>query len=221
MSMLIQGQKRTSWENMSLDERLLAECKPGDPLILHLYEWQRPSLTFGYFMRLEDLLNIERLNAHGIDYARRPTGGGVIFHIWDVAFSIIVPSDHPFYFENTLECYGAINGGVKKAISKVVSNLDLLSFDPKGTGASNHFCMAKPTIYDVMLGGRKVAGAAQRKKKNGLLHQGTISVEIPDFDLLKELLLDQSVVEQIQMNTVALGTKALISESLVAQFLEN
>ena len=42
--------------------------------------------------------------------------------------------------------------------------------------------------YDVMLEGRKIAGAAQRKTKKGFLHQGSISLVLPSQELLKTIL---------------------------------
>jgi len=216
--MLIEGEKRGALENMVLDEKLLNNCKKGDDLILHLYEWQRPSLTYGYFIKIGELLNLEKLAELGIDAARRPTGGGVIFHIWDVAFYIIVPNDHPFYLANTLDCYNAINSVVKAAVSKLLkeSSLELLPEEPTQVGG--HFCMAKPTIYDVMLGGRKIAGSAQRKKKNALLHQGTISIQMPDFELLKEIILEDAIVDQMALTTFALGIeKRAMQEALISE----
>ena len=53
---------------------------------------------------------------------------------------------------------------------------------------ADYFCMAKPTIYDVVYQGRKIAGAAQRRRKNGYLHQGTISLAFPQMGLLNEVL---------------------------------
>ena len=46
--------------------------------------------------------------------------------------------------------------------------------------------MAKPTQYDIVYKGKKIAGAAQRKKTQGYLHQGTISLAAPQIDLLQE-----------------------------------
>jgi lipoate-protein ligase A len=49
---------------------------------------------------------------------------------------------------------------------------------PQGRGYSSH-CFANPVRADVIVNGRKVAGAAQRRTRAGLLHQGSIQ----DVDL--------------------------------------
>lgn len=71
--------------------------------------------------------------------------------------------------------------------------------------ACSRFCMARPTKYDVMLHGRKIAGAAQRQKKNGFLHQGTISLKAPSMDQLESWLLRGSrVLEAMRSFTFAI-----------------
>ena len=64
---------------------------------------------------------------------------------------------------------------------------------------AKHFCMARPTIYDVVYQGRKIAGAAQRRRKNGYLHQGTISLALPQPELLNDVLLFQKDVINAMM----------------------
>ena len=56
--------------------------------------------------------------------------------------------------------------------------------------------MAKPTQYDVVYKGMKIAGAAQRKQRQGYLHQGTISLSLPKMELLSDLLLSKKEVLQ-------------------------
>jgi lipoate-protein ligase A len=51
-----------------------------------------------------------------------------------------------------------------------------------------NFCMARPTQYDVVSGGLKIAGSAQRKTRRGYLHQGTISLAPPDVAFLQTIL---------------------------------
>src|SRR4029077_16539069 len=42
------------------------------------------------------------------------------------------------------------------------------------TSKNSDACFANPVVSDVMESGRKIAGAAQRKTRSGLLHQGSI-----------------------------------------------
>jgi lipoate-protein ligase A len=47
---------------------------------------------------------------------------------------------------------------------------------PQGRGYSRHLCFANPVSADVMIDSRKIAGAAQRRTRAGLLHQGSIQL---------------------------------------------
>src|SRR5580692_6228766 len=90
-------------KNMQIDADLL-ESLAEEP-ILHFYEWEKRSITYGYFVKPEELLHLENLKRHGIDHARRPTGGGIVFHLWDLAFSVLIPSSSPHFSQNSLENY--------------------------------------------------------------------------------------------------------------------
>jgi lipoate---protein ligase len=174
--------------NMRFDEKLLLELDAkGDP-ILHLYQWDGPSATYGYFIDPSEYLNLDKTRDHRISLARRPTGGGIIFHIWDLAFSFLLPSKHPRFSLNTLDNYRFVNEAVLEVMKdylKLSEPVELISGDMPGT---SHFCMAKPTIYDVVYQGRKIAGAAQRRMKNGYLHQGSISLAQPQVEILQDVL---------------------------------
>ena len=130
--------------------------------------------------------------------ARRPTGGGIIFHLFDLAFSVLVPAGHPSFSKNTLDNYAFVNRAVEKAVKALLNEKDsshLLATDPIAEDKrAASFCMAKPTIYDVMIGDRKIAGAAQRRKKQGYLHQGSIAIAPPDLDYLREILIKSDKV---------------------------
>src|SRR5262249_49694531 len=140
--------------------------------------------TYGHFIAPSQFLNLSAMADLGLDLAQRPTGGGITFHLSDLAFSMLIPASHPGYSANTLANYAFINHLVAKAIKEfmhlskepLLLPIEPALSDPKAA----HFCMAKPTKYDLMLDGRKVAGAAQRRTKFGFLHQGTISLALPD-----------------------------------------
>ncbi|HEY5260153.1 MAG TPA: biotin/lipoate A/B protein ligase family protein [Rhabdochlamydiaceae bacterium] len=192
--------------NMRMDKELLETLE--DAAILHLYDWERPSATYGYFVDPHKLLNVAKAKALGFDLARRPTGGGVVFHAWDLAFSVLVPETHPAFANNTLDNYAFVNRAVLKAVERFLKTEAPLNLTPADAPALDadcgRFCMARPTKYDVMLNGRKIAGAAQRRMKQGYLHQGTIALTLPD-EMLKEVLIDGTRVwEAMHLNTYPL-----------------
>jgi lipoate-protein ligase A len=186
----------TAEANMLNDLRLLENLAESSVPILHLYQWAKPSATFGYFIKPENHLDLQKIARHSIDLARRPTGGGIVFHIWDLAFSFLMPSHHPAFSFNTLDNYAFVNRAVLEVVHTYFSlTPEMIVQDGNLIGADcQNFCMARPTQYDVVYQGVKIAGAAQRRRKQGYLHQGTISLAVPDLSLLKEVLLSKEDV---------------------------
>lgn len=196
-------------KNMALDYALLEELGSRKNPLLHLYDWETDSATYGHFIDPSEWLNENEVSKKQLSLAKRPTGGGLIFHQWDYAFSVLIPSTHPFYTTNTLENYAFVNHCVAKSIRRFLQMQeipDLLQEEPvEETPASKHFCMAKPTKYDVMYNGRKVGGAAQRKTKEGFLHQGTIALLVPDPVYIASITKEGSLLSKaMQRNTFPL-----------------
>jgi lipoate-protein ligase A len=179
---------------MSLDAKFLAELT--DRPLLHHYDWATPSATYGHFIDLKKFINLEKASFHHLSFARRPTGGGIVFHIWDLAFSFLMPATHPLCSLNTLENYQFVNQIVLEAVQEYLSLSPTLipSHAPSHGPTCSNFCMARPTIYDVVHNEMKIAGAAQRRTKQGYLHQGTISLAFPHLGLLKDILLSQEEI---------------------------
>lgn len=197
--------KKTAKENMAIDLSLLESLKIDDDPILHLYDWSHPfSATYGHFLQPEKIFNDTKL----LDLAKRPTGGGVLFHTWDLAFSVLIPRNHNGYSEDIMKNYKFINDAVLIAVKKFLQSegpMHLLPEDPIALDEyAQFFCFAKPTKYDVMFGGKKIAGAAQRRKKNGFLHQGSISIAMPSIAFLESIVPKNSrIIEAMLLHTFA------------------
>jgi lipoate---protein ligase len=190
-------------EVMAKDSALLSQISQNQVPMIHFYEWKTPCLTYGYFTDPLRHLNGENLERYGIEMARRPTGGGIIFHLSDFAFSILIPSKHPFFSSNTLQCYRCINEKVAQAVeecclySPTLFESDHHVKEPCGT-----FCMERATIYDLIFEGKKAGGAAQRKSRNGFLHQGSLSLTMPPFEVLQEVFIDgEQKIASIRQNS--------------------
>lgn len=194
---------------MDKDADLLRHLQSSSQPRIHFYEWDRPCLTYGYFTDPTRYLDSSALNHHQIDMARRPTGGGIIFHLTDLAFSLLIPSSYPGLSVNTLDNYALVNRRIAKAVQQFTSHSfkpTLLTEEWGCEMAECHgFCMAKPTQYDLVIQGKKVGGAAQRRTKQGLLHQGSLSLALPPVSLLQNVLKnEESVVSAMQQHSFCL-----------------
>lgn len=169
-------------DHMERDTFLLDEARHA----LHFYSFSKLSATFGYFIRPDE--HLTPLGLETLSLARRPTGGGLLFHAFDFTFSLIVPSSHPYFQLNTLDAYHAINTTVARAVKDVFAKEVLLSTQEKCGKVL--FCMKRPTPFDLTLGGKKVGGAAERKTKKALLHQATLSLLPFDRTLISPFLIE-------------------------------
>lgn len=199
-------------ENMRIDRDLLLNLREDSAPILRFYSWKNLCATYGYFLNPQDHINPEAITH--LELARRPTGGGILFHSWDLTFSVLMPSHHSPYSTNTLENYAFINKKVADSLSSLVDFEPYLLDQPE-EGELN-FCMASPVQYDVMVDGRKVAGGAQRKTKKGYLHQGSISVITPNVAFLKNFL-SKGLMEKMVESSFYLSADERLYDSIVSK----
>lgn len=152
--------------NMAIDEALLEHATMP---VLRFYGWRRPSLSFGYFGRFADIAaETERR-----DIVRRWTGGGIVLHGEDLTYSLVTPATHPASARGPTAIYAVLHRAIRDALRAEGSEAELAAQPaPKISEA----CFANPVRDDVMLLGRKIAGAAQRRTRGGFLHQGSIQL---------------------------------------------
>jgi len=201
----------TAEENMAIDADLLDSLDQHALPILHFYDWKGDAATYGHFVDPADFLNLNRAREKGLALAKRPTGGGIVFHIWDLAFSVLIPSGHTYFSANTLDNYAFVNNAVLTAVRGFLNQREtpelICENSPAFDPSCMRFCMAQPTKYDVVLNGKKIAGAAQRKTKKGFLHQGTIALKMPSIAYLEQVLLPETkVLDAILAHTFPLLT---------------
>ena len=162
--------------NMAIDEALLG-CA-AIPSI-RFYRWQSPALSFGYFGKFLDVA----IYAEKRDLVRRWTGGGIVFHGEDLTYAIVIPATDPAFHDSPTAIYEKIHRALAEALVEtgqsavVAGGADPGRFTAATRAAVNaagYNCFANPVRADVMIDGRKVAGAAQRRTRHGLLQQGSI-----------------------------------------------
>ena len=151
--------------NMAVDEALLREVR--EP-VLRIYEWNVPAISLGYFQTAT--LAGER------PFVRRYTGGGLVDHARDVTYTIVLPRPHPWMEMSAPESYCHIHRGVQAALAAcgIASELTRTAHE-----LDSHACFAKPVKFDIVSDAGKLSGAAQRRTREGLLHQGSILLPDP------------------------------------------
>jgi len=180
---------------MEKDRLILNQLSPQQKIV-HLYDWQGDSATYGHFVNPAEHFNPLEVRKAGLYIAQRPTGGGIIFHFCDFAYSVFVGCNTKEYRTNTLESYALVNQWIASLIERefhVQSDL-VQTVSCADNTAYDRFCMARSTKYDLVVQGRKVGGAAQRRTKNGILHQGTICLTLPSKEYLQCILLNHDTL---------------------------
>jgi lipoyl(octanoyl) transferase len=162
---------RSAAMNMAIDEALLESAAAPS---IRFYCWESPALSFGYFGRFADVAD----KACERDLARRWTGGGIVFHGEDLTYSVVIPANDPVFAESSMSIYEKIHRALGKALLEAGQPATVAWIDDPGSGINaagyNGLCFANPVRADVMINGRKVAGAAQRRTCAGLLQQGSV-----------------------------------------------
>jgi lipoyl(octanoyl) transferase len=153
--------------NMAFDEALLELAPAMNRPVLRFYGWSQPAASFGYFQKISE---IERAT-HLRPLVRRPTGGGLVPHAADWTYSVVVPPAHAWYGLRASESYERMHRWIRNAFAKLGIATELAACCRKEIAGQ---CFAGYEKADVLWLGHKIAGAAQRRTKTGLLIQGSL-----------------------------------------------
>jgi lipoate-protein ligase A len=154
-------------ENMALDEALLeAAPRIGCP-VLRFYGWTEAAATFGYFQKFAEVERLTKLRP----LIRRPTGGGVVPHDADWTYSLMFPPGDPWYQLKAVESYRRVHEWIQTAWRGLGTATELAPFRRRESPGE---CFIGAEQFDVLWKDKKIAGAAQRRTRGGLLIQGSI-----------------------------------------------
>jgi lipoate-protein ligase A len=167
---LLQTGFHSAAENMAIDRAILiAHSKDIVPPTVRFYGWNPPAISIGYFQNLTDEVDLQACRRYQIDYVRRITGGGAVFHDNEVTYSFVINEHHPQISKNILESYGTI-------CKAIINGLETMGI--KSTYAP---------INDILVNDKKISGNAQTRKLNTVLQHGTILTDV-DVEKMFQLL---------------------------------
>lgn len=158
--------------NMALDEALLEAMPRLQKPVLRFYGWTEPAASFGYFQKHADVERATMLRP----LIRRPTGGGVVPHDNDWTYSLAFPPAHKWHSLKAEESYRRVHQWIQAAFER----LDVVTeLAPACKISAPGECFVGYVKFDLLWKGKKIAGAAQRRNKLGLLIQGSVQSPLP------------------------------------------
>jgi len=163
--------------NMALDEALLEAMPRLRKPVLRFYGWTQPAASFGYFQNFSEVERLTLLRP----LVRRPTGGGIVPHDSDWTYSLVFPESHPWYSLKAIDSYRSAHEWIRAAFEALNVPAELAQCcRESGPGQ----CFLGYEKFDLLWRGKKIAGAAQRRTRAGLLIQG--SVQPPPLPLARD-----------------------------------
>jgi|ERR1035437_606577 lipoate-protein ligase A len=174
--LLLNSGKCAAAFNMALDEALLEAMPRLQQPVLRFYGWTEPAATFGYFQKFSEVESVTHLRP----LIRRPTGGGIVPHDADWTYSAAFPPGHEWHSLKAAESYRRIHDWLRLAFAELKIETELAPCCKKTLPGQ---CFIGHEKSDLLWRGKKIAGAAQRRNKLGLLIQG--SVQPPPLPLVR------------------------------------
>ena len=153
--------------NMALDEALLEAMPRLQTPVLRFYGWMEPAATFGYFQKFSEVAAATLLRP----LIRRPTGGGIVPHDVDWTYAAVFPAGHEWHSLKAEESYRRIHDWLRRAFAELNIETALAPCCKKTLPGQ---CFVGHEKSDLLWHGKKIAGAAQRRNKLGLLIQGSV-----------------------------------------------
>ena len=183
--------------NMAADEVLLEAAIRGDGPVVRVYQWDRPTLSLGYFQEREAWMDASPWKETAM--VRRLTGGGAILHDREWTYSCAIPGKD-FRLRHPYDLYNRIHD----AIVQFAATLGI-PLRARGENLSKvqepYLCYLRGDSHDLCLGQAKIVGSAQRRRKGALLQHGSFlwehSLLAPEIAGVRDLLPKLSIASEL------------------------
>jgi lipoate-protein ligase A len=160
-------------ENFARDEALHAAAAATGGVLIRVYGWSTPTVSFGRHERARDRYDPDRLAALGLTPTRRLTGGRALVHTAELTYAMAGPVTAGESLTATVRRLNAVLAAALQALGVPVSIADgRAGTVPLSAGA----CFGAPSAGELLLHGRKVAGSAQWRDAAAWMQHGSVLV---------------------------------------------
>lgn len=164
---------RTGAENMAIDSAIMRlNSDLGQPTV-RFYQWKPAAISIGYFQSLRDEVDIDKCKEFGVDYVRRITGGGAVYHKDELTYSIVIPENNSYFPNDILKSYKAICNSLVLGLAEFGIKAEFLP------------------LNDIVVNGKKISGQAQTRRQGTILQHGTLLTDVDVDEMFAMLKVPQ------------------------------
>jgi lipoyl(octanoyl) transferase len=206
---LIRSQPGSAAYNMTLDERVfLRYLEDGIP-VLRVYSWEAPSITYGISQQPESEIDLNLCNRDGVQIAQRITGGGVLFHHHEITYSLACSKEDVGEDKHVFVSYRQICAFLIYFYKSLGLNacFALEADNFKNKFLPHKLCSAAHEKFDIVIGGRKIGGNAQKRRRQVIFQHGSIPLSI-DWEFMRRYM--RCLPENISSGATALAEELVI-----------
>jgi lipoate-protein ligase A len=159
--------------NMALDRSLFDACEvhPCD-VFLRFYTWHPPALSLGHFDSPGGI-DARRALRDGVEIVTRPTGGRVVLHDGDLTYTMVLPRSMG---ATAADVYIMISECLVAGLASLGANVEMSRGSLGRSVSRNKPCFLSSARHEIVCGGKKVVGSAQRMGRNVVLQHGSIPI---------------------------------------------
>ena len=159
---------------MAADDALLTTAAEARVASLRFYTWATPTLSLGYFQPAAAAAAFPAL-----PWLRRATGGAALVHDRELTYAVALPAGKAWQpaGESWL-C--RVHHWVRDALAELGAATEAVVCG-RERKSGDVLCFEHQTAGDLVVGGAKVVGSAQRKSRGALLQHGGILLRRSEF----------------------------------------
>ncbi|MGA1875573.1 MAG: biotin/lipoate A/B protein ligase family protein [bacterium] len=167
---------------MAIDEALLEALIHGQVAFstVRFYTWHPPALSIGRLQRIPTSFDPAQCRKLGLDWVRRPTGGRMVLHRGDLTYAVIFAEPNPVIPKGILPSYRKISQAIQVGLKALGVQTQLYRENRNRHEQRiqrSPLCFSVKARHEILVGGKKIMGNAQRRQKGCVLHQGSIMIE--------------------------------------------
>jgi lipoate-protein ligase A len=165
--------------NMGIDDALLEAAVPG-AYTVRFYRWLRPTVSLGYAQTWQSGFEHSFAMRQGIGVVRRRTGGRAVLHAGELTYSVTGDAEHGPLAGGIQATYSAIAEGLVVGLARLGVGAEVVRSRGRRERREPGACFGSRALHEIVAGGGKLIGSAQRRASGRALQHGSILLEHPD-----------------------------------------